>query len=248
VTIPGPAVTCLLTAHMKPYLRDALESAVGQTRQDIHILVVDSGRWRGQPGRESKLMARIHRDYAKHPLVEWTFTNEGPDLKQTACPVALATNNAIRASLVRGRYMCTFYDDDRYLPRFMEVMAGYLDTHPKTGAVWCSELLARLEPDGTEVLVAHRPASEIKYGASMDCRVDGAQIMWRTELLDEIGDPWLPEAPQTCYHSDGIFLDKLGSVAGMVPPIPEPLVVHRFTRLSAYTPLGAIANEGLRVP
>jgi hypothetical protein len=221
---------------MKPYLRDALESAVNQTRQDIHILVVDSGRWRGQPGRESKLMARIHRDYAKYPLVEWTFTDEGPDLKQMACPVALATNNAIRAGLVRGRYMCTFYDDDRYLPTFMERMAGYLDQFPQVGAVWCSQLLTVVAPDGTETEVGLRPATDVKYGASMDCRVDGGQVMWRTALLDEIGDPWLPEAPQTCYHSDGIFLDKLGSVCGMVPPIPEVLCVHRYTPLSTYSP------------
>jgi hypothetical protein len=229
-----------------PTLPAAIESVLAQTRQDFQLLVVDSGRWRGQPGPASKQMAKVHRSYSGHPLVEWTFTGEGPGLRERTCPVGWATNQAIRQGLVRGMYMCTFYDDDRYLPGFVERMAGYLDTHPQAGAVWCTELLATLAADGTETLVATRPATETRYGASFDCRVDGAQVMWRTSLLDVIGDPWLPEDPGSCYHSDGVFLDKLGSVCGAVPPVAEPLVVHRFTRLSAYTPLAAIANEGLQ--
>lgn len=235
-----PAITCLLTAHMKPTLRDALDSILGQTRLDIQVLVVDSGRWRGRPGPTSREMARIHGHYSRHPLIEWTFTGEGPDLKASKCPVGWATNQAIRAGLVRGRYMCTFYDDDRYLPRFMEVMAGYLDRHPNAEAVWCTQLLARLEQDGTETTIGIRSADGPKFGASFDCRVDGAQVMWHTAALDRIGDPWLPEDPESCGHSDGIFLDKLGNAVGTVPAVPEALCVHRFTSLSAYTPLQAV--------
>lgn len=232
-----PAVTCLLTAHMKPYLSDALDSVLAQTRQDdLQVLVVDSGQWCGQTDPISWRMAAIHHDYASHPLVEWTFTGEGPDLRQSRCPVGWATNQAIRGGLVRGRYMCTFYDDDRYLPRFMEVMAGYLDRYPQVGAVWCTQLLAQVDSSGMEVVFAQRPATEVKFGASFDCQVDGAQVMWRTALLDQIGDPWLPEDPGTCHHSDGIFLDKLGQVCGVVPNIPEALLVHRYTPLSTYSP------------
>lgn len=231
-----PAVTCLLTAHMKPTLRTALESAVGQTRQDIHVLVVDSGRWQHQDTRAAHELAGIHEEYAGHRLVEWTFTGEPEDLRATKCPVGWATNQAIRAGLVRGRYMCTFYDDDRYLPNFMERMAGYLDLQPQVGAVWCSQFTAIVDRDGNEEIVGTRAATDVKVGPSFDCRVDGAQVMWRTALLDKIGDPWLPEEPGTCYHSDGMFLDKLGVVCGLIPNIPEFLVVHRYTPLSTYTP------------
>jgi hypothetical protein len=242
----APAMTILLCSHMKgPYLREAINSVLAQTSQDLQLLVVDSGQWRGEPGEAAAAMARIWRTYRTHPLVEWTFTGEGPDLKATKCPVGWATNQAIRRGLVRGRYMATFYDDDRYLPQFVEVMAGYLDRFPQVGAVWCSQLVATLDADGVETMVAARPATEQKFGASFDCQVDGAQVAWRTSLLDQIGDPWLPEEPSTCYHSDGIFLDKLGAVCGVVPPIPEVLVVHRFTPLSAYTPVQAIEYEGL---
>lgn len=236
MTDQQPAVTCLLTAHMKPTLRDALESLVGQTRTDLHVLVVDSGRWRDQPGHVARDMAAIHEEYVRHPLVEWTFTGEPEDLRQHTCPVGWATNNAIRNGLVRGRYMCTFYDDDRYLPNFMERMAGYLDTQPQVGAVWCSQFVAVLDEQGVETVVAMRPADTTKFGPSFDCRVDGAQVMWRSALLEQIGDPWLPEDPASCYHSDGVFLDRLGEVCGVVPNIPEFLVVHRHTPLSVYSP------------
>lgn len=232
-----PAVTCLLTAHMKPTLRDALESVVNQTRQDLHVLVVDSGRWRDQPGLgAARDLAQIHEEYSAHPLVEWTFTGEPDDIRQHTCPVGWATNQAIRAGLVRGRLMCTFYDDDRYLPNFMERMAGYLDANPHVGAVWCSQFIAIVDDQGNEEILGMRPASEVKYGAAFDCRVDGAQVMWRTEMLERIGDPWLPEDVGNCYHSDGVFLDKLGAACGIVPNLPEFLVVHRHTPLSAYSP------------
>ena len=230
-----PALTILLTAHMKPTLRTSLESILAQTRLDIQVLVVDSGRWRGRDGRIAKLMARVHRDFHTHPLITWTFTGEGADIRQHKCPVAWATNNAIRAGLVRGRNVCTFYDDDRYEPTFVERMAGYLDTHEAASAVWCSEIKANLNPDGSETPIMVLAASTPKFGSQFCDQVDGAQIVWRREVLDVIGDPWIPEDPGTCYHSDGLFLDKLGAAVGVVPNIPEVLVIHRFTPLSTFT-------------
>ncbi len=234
-----PAVTTLLTSHMKGrYLREALESVLAQTRRDIHILVVDSGRWRDQPGLAvARETADVHADYSGHPLVEWAFTGEPENLAQTRCAVGWATNQAIRAGLVRGRYMHTFYDDDRLLPTFTERMAGFLDANPQAGAVWCSQFVGFIDAEGVEQIVAVRAASEPKYGAQFDCRVDGGQVMWRTALLDRIGDPWLPEDRASCYHSDGVFLDKLGEVCGIVPNIPDVLCVNRKTPLSVYSPM-----------
>jgi hypothetical protein len=62
--------------------------------------------------------------------------------------------------------------------------------------------------------------------------------MFRREVLDKIGDPWLPEDPAdaVCRHSDGIFLEKLAQVCGVVHPIADVLYDHRFTPISTYTP------------
>jgi hypothetical protein len=74
----------------------------------------------------------------------------------------------------------------------------------------------------------------------MDCQVDGAQVMFRREMLDRIGDPWLPEDPDdgSCRHSDGIFLERLAQAAGVIHPVGTgaPLVTHRYTPFSRYSP------------
>jgi hypothetical protein len=231
-----PAVTVLLASHMKPYLRDALVSVAAQTRTDLQLLVVDSGQWIGRDDDRCKQMAAVYEDWHAHPLVEWVFTGEDPGLRQRACPIAWVTNETIRAGLVRGRYVSTFYDDDRYDRQFVGEMAGHLDRHQDVAAVWCSEDRARLDADGEQV-IARIVADGVLSGPVCDNRVDGAQVMFRREVLDDIGDPWLPEDPalSVCRHSDGIFLDRLASLHP-IHPVPEVLVTHRFTPISTYTP------------
>jgi hypothetical protein len=146
----------------------------------------------------------------------------------------------IRAGLIRGRYVCTFYDDDLYYPAFVERMAGFLDGHPEAGAVWCSQDRIKLTESGVPVKVGEITASSPK-SSGWDCQVDGAQVMFRRQVLDVIGDPWLPESPgDTCQHSDGIFLETLGAACGTVPNIPEVLLAHRFTPVSTYTPAARV--------
>ena len=236
----SPAVTCLLTSHMKPTLAAAIDSVLAQTRLDFELVVADSGQWIGRGDDISLALAACHDIYAGHPLIKWVTTGERPGLSERKCPVAWVTNEAIRAGLIRGRYMCTFYDDDLYHPGFMEQMAGYLDGHLEARAVWCSQDRVSMAPDGTHVLGGRIAADRPRSGAEFDCLVDGAQVMWRTEVLGDIGDPWLPEDPAdgSCRHSDGIFLNKLGMACGTVPNLFPVLVEHRSTPWSAYTPSG----------
>lgn len=232
----SPAITCIVGSHMKPYLRDSLNSILAQTRLDVQIIVADSGQWLGDEDPTSVAMAAIYADFHNHPLIEWVTTGERPGLIDRKCPIAWVTNEVIRAGLIRGRYVCTFYDDDVYYPTFFERMAGHLDASPHV-AVWCSQDRVVLRPDGTSSVVSQILALRPKTGPEFDCQVDGAQIMFRREALDAIGDPWLPEDPAngSCRHSDGIFLDRLGAL-GVVENIPETLLAHRFTPISTYTP------------
>lgn len=236
----APAVTCILASHMKPTLATALDSVVHQTRTDIQIIVADSGQWIGYGDVTSQTMHEIYQRYSVEPRVEWVTTGEAPRLAARACPISWATNQVIRAGLVRGRYVCTFYDDDRYERNFMERMAGFLDSHPEHRAVWCSQHRSRLLADDiTEQKVGEIIASGPKPPGHFDQLVDGTQVMFHREILDEIGDPWLPESPrdEDCRHSDGVFLERVAKYAGEVPGINEVLVTHRFTRYSTYSPM-----------
>jgi len=221
---------------MKPYLDDALESVAAQTRKDFHCVVLDSGQWIGKCDSLSMKMSDIYNDWKDHALIEWITTGENDGLSNRKCPVSWVTNEAIRAGLVRGRYLCTFYDDDLYQPTFIEKMAGYLDLNPFVSAVWCTEGRALVSTNAKTVAFSEISAYGPKQAGMMDCQVDGAQVMLRRELLDKIGDPWMPEKVSDCFHSDGLFLEKVATAAGTIQNIEESLVTHRCTPLSTYNP------------
>lgn len=235
----APAVTCILTSHMRPTLEDAIGSLLAQTRLDFEVIIADSGAWIGRSDAASMTMARMCAMYSMHPLITWVTTGERPGIHERKCPFTWAVNNVIRSGLVHGRYVCYFYDDDLYKPTFMERMAGYLDTNPGKQAVMCFQDRWTLHEDGSG---EERPGftnTGNHQGATFDCQVDGAQIMHRREVLDLVGDPWWPEDPDwgICNHADGLFLNKLGVAVGHeVEMLPEPLETHRYTWLSTYTP------------
>jgi len=237
VKVLNPAVTILVTSHMKPYLRGLLESIVTQTRRDFEAVVLDSGRWISRDDEAAKEMAAIHADYSGHPLIWWTTTGERPGLPERACPSPWAVNAAIAAGVVRGRYMCIVSDDDAYRPGFVEKMAGYLDAHEPVQAVWCGMDIHRVR-DGSREYAYSIPATDTRGAGGFDCRVDGMQVMYRTSLLDRIASPYLDENPalETCRHADGLWLERVAAAAGEVHHVPEVLCDHQMTPLSTYSP------------
>ena len=229
-----PTVTIILTSHMKPTLRDALNSVVRQTFFDYECVVMDSGQWHGQNDSRSAEMGAIHDEYqCEH--IRWVTTGEEPDLGQHKCPVAWATNEGIRRGLVRGKYVCTFYDDDEYEPAFLERMVGYLEATGEQ-AVWCTQDRVRLLASGERQHAGQIRADRVLTPGSILNRVDGGQVMFTRDALMQLGDPWLPEAPGGCLNSDGQFLERLCSLVGEIRPLDEMLYTHRFTPYSTYSP------------
>lgn len=49
---------------------------------------------------------------------------------------ALAKNHGIQ-QMARGRYIAYLDDDDRYRPRFLEVMVGYMESQPEAHVAYC---------------------------------------------------------------------------------------------------------------
>jgi hypothetical protein len=246
-------VTIMLASHMKPnWLPESLESILAQTRRDIQVVVADSGAW---IGREEDYdapdypaaMEQLYRRYSTHPLIEWvTLDQRWPTpLPERACPYTYVWNRVIEAGLVRGKYLAVFTDDDVYKPTFVERMAGFLDSH-FDGAVYCAQdRQAYDQPSGLWV------ASPLMLGADhprgpgefLDL-VDMTQVMFRTEVLGVMPSPPFDEDPadQACRHADGVFLERLvnltgilpARMTGVVPNIPDVLVTHRYTPDSTY--------------
>jgi hypothetical protein len=235
-----PAITCLLTTNGNPRFGDALTSLVNQTRlNDLQILVVDSGRWLhpGTASTNDKKHADLYSAFHRMPNIQWHLTGEPEDAKEHYCPVAHWTNYVLKTGMIKGRYFCTFYDDDLYHPTFMEKMAGYLDTHPNCDAVRCSERWAKIDTSGkrkpTTIL---RADCVLKRGDRFDQVVDGMQVMMRTEAVLRIPYPYLREDASECRHSDGVFFERLALFIPQMDFIDEVLCEHRFTPDSTYTP------------
>jgi glycosyltransferase involved in cell wall biosynthesis len=235
-----PTVTILQTIHLKPSAREAIESVLEQTRCDFELVVLDSGMYMYDHVQKDvrSIMSDISSQYRSHPLIDWYITGENKDLHKRKCPISWVTNEAIRAGLVRGKYFCTFYDDDLYYPDFIEKMAGYLDANPDCDAVRCSQNRTFVNPDDTKGYTEPLMATDFISGQNFDCVVDGGQVMMRSSVLDKIGDPWLPEDPDwnVCSHSDGVFFNKLGAVIDKMHFIPDILMENRKMPYSTYSP------------
>lgn len=231
-----PSVTIILTSHMKPFLQDAIDSLMAQTRKDFHVLLIDSGQWFGKNDEVSQRMREIYTLYGSNPQIEWYFTGENENTHKEVCMVARAFNKVVEGGLIRGKYFCTFYDDDIYYPQFVEKMAGFLDAHPESHGVMCSENRTMLNRDNTRTSTPALMVNASKSGQSFDCAVDGMQIMMRKTVLDKIEKPWINEDVLNCSHSDGVFLNKVGAVVDKIDFIPDILAEHRNTIYSTFTP------------
>lgn len=237
IKILEPTITCLMMSHMKyPYFEEAVESVLAQTRVDYELIIVDSGAWIGKPGQQETDMNICYLKYKEHPRITWITTGELPDMHKSICMVAHWTNIAYKQRLLRGKYFCTFYDDDYYYPEFFEKMAGYMDANPDCMAVRCTQARAKIHENGLKEYTPSLEAKEDISGQNFDCRVDGGQVMLRTEVLDKIPYPLLDENMEHCSHSDGVFLNKVGAVIDKMHFINETLYEHRHTPISTFTP------------
>jgi spore maturation protein CgeD len=138
-----------------------------------------------------------------------------------------------------GKYLLHLSDDDLLDPDCLEIMAGELDANPGYRVVYCS--LRHGSPTGPgdcgpwpDIGI---PALDPKmFPGSVDCRIDGGQVMYHKTCLDALAYPYFEENPEgsIARHSDGIFLERL---VGRFPfwPIPRYLVTHRWTPLSAWS-------------
>lgn len=236
-----PKVTILMTVHMKAdTLESAINSVLQQTRQDFQFIIADSGLWHGRNDERSDKMRWIYERYYNHEKIEWIFTGEQPDDYKKYCMVSKVTNAVLREDdLVRGEYLSTFYDDDLYEYTFIKKMAGFLDNNHDYDAVRCSERRIEIPENPLEaeretgVFVADK---DFFPGDNMDCVVDGMQVMMRMGAIRHIDYPYLPEAEESCSHSDGIFFNKFGAMMTKMGHINEVLCTHRATPVSTYTP------------
>ena len=130
-TIPNrPLVTVVVPVfNAAPYLRESLDSIVGQTLSDIEILVMDDA----STDQSSEIIAAYGSRLIHHrqPVNRGQFAN---------------VNDGI--ALARGTYIGVYHADDIYEPTIVEREVEFLQRHPEAGAVFCLDTF--IDATGTE--------------------------------------------------------------------------------------------------
>ncbi len=221
-------VTILLTSIGKRTMNEAILSALAQTDQDFQLVVMDNGT--GPHSQEN------YERYYQDPRVDWHWIQDVPGV----CPVTWVFNQAYASGLIRGEFFCCHYDDDIYYPNFVEKMGGYLRANPEIKAVRCTQTRRALS------FRDQSPPSELRADRIMyphddfDCVVDGMQVMFRSEILPAMAVRYngeiMPEALDTCSHSDGVFYNRAREYIPEMHFIEEALCEHRHTPWSTFTP------------
>lgn len=127
-----PAVSVVLTSYNQGrWLRQSVESVLGQTCPDWELILVDNGSTDGSAG-----IAESYRTHPKVTVIRYERNS----------PHTIISNDAIRRA--RGRFVSFLYSDDYYLPAKLErQLAVFEDLSDRYGVVYSSGY--RLLPDGT---------------------------------------------------------------------------------------------------
>lgn len=149
-----------------PYIRETIESVLGQGYPNLEYWVVDGGSTDGTLG--------ILRAYEADPRFHWLSE---PDRGQ-----ADAVNKGWRRC--RGALLGWLNSDDTYLPGALATLAGYLAAHPAVDAVFGDAL--RVSPAGAPLgLLAGRP---FDLAAMLDANyLAQPTVLQRRRLVEGMG-------------------------------------------------------------
>src|SRR5262249_44261388 len=109
------------TRSVAPYIHEAIESVLTQTRQDWTLLISENGA----PG--GKLEQDLKQHYLDDPRIGYQAI--GADL-------SAATNHTLLITKGDAPYVGILHDDDRWDPEFLDPRIEFLERHPEGGFVF----------------------------------------------------------------------------------------------------------------
>jgi glycosyltransferase involved in cell wall biosynthesis len=231
-------VTCICVCHDKPDLaHEAIGSILSQTYPHWQALVIDSGVLY-DAGYYEQFPWRTDR------RIRLFRSNETPELRRTKAMAPWCFNEAFRRGWVKGELVVYLCDDDILYPNAFETFVSNCRRNPDAQAMYASQDLGMIYPNGWRALVGERRASgiggRICRGRPMDSEVDYLQFCHRTEVLRQFpNDEYWPEEKATEEHADGIFMERIGSYVP-IHPIDVKVSQNRRTPRSANVGLPAL--------
>ncbi len=228
-----PLVTAIVGVYNREeYLREALDSILGQTYRDLELIVVDDGST--NPG-----VFRIYDSYGDRIRLVRREKNS------KTCE--MSRYEGVKAA--RGKY-CAFLDsDDLWEPGKIEKQVAFLEAHPDIPL--CHTYAWVMDETGRRLHVRHEgaipPTGHCARQLVEHCFVSISSVVVR-------GEVWLGAQREEEITELGMEWDFLLSIARrrQIGFIPEPLASYRHAEGGAHlmrwrwTPRDVIAMERLR--
>lgn len=115
----NPKFSIAIPVYNRPdYLRQAIRSALAQTRSDFEIVVSDDC--------STDDLRSVASSFGDPRITYYRSTNN----------LRAAKNHQLSVSLSRGEYIVNLHSDDLLLPSYLEVAGRALDEHPEAAAVY----------------------------------------------------------------------------------------------------------------
>jgi glycosyltransferase involved in cell wall biosynthesis len=151
------------------YLREAVESILGQTFTDFEFIIIDDG----STDKTAKILRAIDDERVR--ILE-NENNMG---------VADSRNRGL--SLARGEYVAIMDADDISLPDRLEKEVEFLDNHPATGIVGSAYI--SIDESGNETMVVTFPTDNatLQDRLLQHCCFHHGSVLIRKECLEAIG-------------------------------------------------------------
>jgi glycosyltransferase involved in cell wall biosynthesis len=194
--------------NVAPFIREAVDSALAQTRRDVEVIVVDDGSTDGS--------ADMLRDLDDPRLRVIRQDNGGS---------ASARNAGLR--LASGELVAFLDADDHWAPNNLERLSGYLETHPEVDLTFGQSLI--IDEQGRSLGRKTNGAGPVSLSSLLrDNEIgNGSCVLVRREALDRAGwfDPKLP----ACVDID-LYVRVAALRPGNLVGIPEVLTFRRRRR------------------
>lgn len=193
------------------YLREAIESILGQSYRDFELIISDNG--------STDDTRQICSEYAERdPRVRFSYVEENRGASWNF-------NHVFK--LARGEYFKWAAHDDSLDREFIERAVDVLDRHPEV--VLCHTWVVDIDKHGEEILqkqslcktdtdephLRFRSLIEMKYTCEEVFGLVRSNVLRKTALIGNYSD------------SDRVLLGELG-LYGRFFEIPEPMFLHRL--------------------
>lgn len=155
------------TYNRAQYIPETIESVLGQTYENIEILVIDDG--------STDDTASVVRHFGSRVRYVWQKNGER----------GVARNHGLR--LANGEFISFLDSDDLWVPRKVEAGVDFLRSNRNVGLVYGDAMVIDAEGRGTRIIRARGPSGQVTGKLLEDNFVIMPTHLARTSLLREIG-------------------------------------------------------------